>query len=106
MPNCRKSNFGLRTAVFPSIPLSFQQRTCFVKCKGRLDHFWGLLFVIIFVFATPPRFQLANELFHQSSFYLHFNIEVSWSQKVWESERNYFRIKSQNTGAQNLSKAL
>src|SRR6218665_1670747 len=50
-PNCRKSNFCLRTAVFSSIPLSFQQRTCFVKCKGRLDQFLGLLFRHYFMFS-------------------------------------------------------
>jgi len=38
---CHKSNFYLRTKLFPSIPLPFQQRTFFIKCKGRLDRFLG-----------------------------------------------------------------
>ena len=34
-----KSNFYLRTELFPSIPLPCQQRKFFIKCKGRLDRF-------------------------------------------------------------------
>src|SRR6218665_1206691 len=73
---CHKSNFYLRTELLPSIPHPFQQRTFFIKCKGRLDKFFGLLSSLFYVFTTPLRllssFQLLvnNELFHQSSFYL------------------------------------
>src|SRR6218665_1516844 len=38
---CHKSNFYLQTELFPSIPLPFQQRTFFIKCKGRLYRFWA-----------------------------------------------------------------
>ena len=38
---CHKSNFYLQTELFPSVPLPFQQRTFFIKCKGRLFRFLG-----------------------------------------------------------------
>jgi len=34
---CHKSNFYLGTELFPSIRLPLEQRTCFIKYKGRLD---------------------------------------------------------------------
>jgi len=37
----RKSNFYLRITLFRSIQLPIEQRTCFIKCKDRLDQFLG-----------------------------------------------------------------
>jgi len=34
--NCHKSNFYLWTAIFPSIQLPFEHRTCFIKCEDHL----------------------------------------------------------------------
>ena len=72
---CHKSNFYLLTELFPSIQLPFQQRTFFIKCKGRLIRsIFGLISSFFNVFATQKRFlspfQLLvnNALFHQSSF--------------------------------------
>src|SRR6218665_2498265 len=67
------SNLYLGTQLFPSIQFPFEQKTCFIEYKLRLDQFWAN-FVIFYIFTTQQRFLLPvqlsvnNDLFHKSSF--------------------------------------
>src|SRR6218665_3462777 len=68
---CHKSNFYLQTELCPSIPLPFQQRTFFNKCKGRLYRFLGQ-FRQFLTFALHSK-----DFFHHSSFELSRNCFIN-----------------------------
>src|SRR6218665_14982 len=88
----------LAAALFPSIQLPFEQRTCFIKREGHLDKFLAS-FVIILRFHYTAKISFISpaldnkELFRQSSFYLIniiSSVQLSFQQRYLHFSQVFF----------------